>query len=148
MRQEYGNSWLFFYLHLLLFARIFSYCILEEMPWDKKHYREIKKWVKPQLGGGYPGSIYGKDVFHMDVFKDMIPELVEKGNYEEAQAIKDAIMEWFNEHLAPGEAPITPDRTLRLQAYKKQKPIGYHLSMGNPDDKYGLEPGYGFTGCM
>lgn len=115
------------------------------MPWDKKHYREIKKWVKPQLGGGYPASIYGKDVEHMDVFVDMIPELVEKGNYEAAQAVKDAIMEWFNEHLPKGEARITPDNTLRLKAYKKRKPCRYHLSMGNPDDKYGMEPGYGIN---
>ena len=84
----------------------------------------------------------------MDVFLDMIPELVEKGNYEEAQAIKDAIMEWFNEHLPEGEARITPDNTLRLKDYKKRKRCGYHLSMGNPDDICGMEPGYGINGSV
>lgn len=116
------------------------------MAWDQESYEELKAWVKPQLGSGYPASIYGKDVMHIDVFIGMLPGMIEKEQWEQAQAIKDAIREWINENLPEGEAPVPEDATLKLSPYVEREPCGYHISLGDPDDPSGLASGGSING--
>jgi len=53
------------------------------MAWDKKYYREIKKWVFAQLeGGGFNPDIYGgREVFYVDIYISMLPRLAKEERF-------------------------------------------------------------------
>lgn len=121
------------------------------MGWDKKHYKEIFKWVYSQLGGGLNPEIYTsleKPVWNGDIFISMLPDIIHREDWEGAQATKDALIKWYNEHLPPGESPLTEEALIRIPAYQEHPACGYHLSLGKPDDPSGIASGGCINGCM
>lgn len=97
------------------------------MAFDKKHYKEIKKWVLLSL-----------KEYHYDptIFLPVIAACLKDEDFEAAQATSDAIRQWFEEQ---GET-IPPEATLKIPD-TCEDPEGYIICLGNPDDPSGMKSG-------
>jgi len=90
------------------------------MAFNKKLYKGIKKFVKNNI------EIHGHSP--MGYF-NMLSELIHRESFEEAQAIKECLMEWFNKNNMDG-IEITMETLMKIPDYKQGKPMAYHLSLG------------------
>jgi len=117
---------------------------LRNMPWDRKYYKTIFKWVYGQLGTGLNPKIYTslkEPVWQGSIFISMLPELIHREDYEGAQATKDAIVKWYNERLPKGKPPFTENDLIKIAPYEQREKIAGIICFGLRNDKSGLASG-------
>lgn len=94
------------------------------MAFDKKYYREIKKFVKWRLTHR---SCLSESTLeeHVLMVMQIMPGLIEREDFEALKAVKDAIIEFINS--LPGEK-VKKDVLLKIPPYVETEGYSYHLS--------------------
>lgn len=74
----------------------------QKKSWDKKHYQILKKWIGERLKK-YPFQLHERvqkgEIDALDWAKSyigLIPGCIHRGDYEGAQATRDAVIEFLN----------------------------------------------------
>lgn len=107
------------------------------MGFKKREYNFYKKLSEHAIRNVPNCAIYGcKQIFPPTVLLDMLPEFIEEENFEACKAISDTIREWCTKH----NIEIPADATLIIPP-KRETVIHGHVSLGDPNDPYGLASG-------
>lgn len=106
------------------------------MPWDKKYYNAIRKFVKYGLEHR-PFQLGDRVTCPVEwaiTFFPLITMSVQNEDWEAAQATKDAITSFLRKF----GAKIPRSATLKIPDTYTEHKGGFHISMGNPDDPTGF----------
>ncbi len=109
------------------------------MPFRKRHYNEIKKFMEQRLKYVPMFCEIKCPVEWAKTFLPLISDCVHREDYEAAKATADAIREFLNKFLSD-ENKIPETTQLNLPEYVETEIRGI-ICYGDPNDKSGLASG-------
>jgi hypothetical protein len=107
------------------------------MAFKKREYNFYKKLCKETISHIPNHEIYGcKPIFPPSILLALLPDYIERQNFEACKAVVDTIREWCAEY----GIDVPPDTTLIIPP-KRDIAVHGHLSLGDPDDPTGIGSG-------